>query len=146
MWLNAPELSKAQIDSKRAFERFALQMLSKLIPAEEFITHQRFGMRIFIRLDASAFLANGELQFIVNELTHSHNTDMFNYWDFSFKNELLVQELAKLFVLSQPRTMLNAEPNDHYKLVPFGSLPYILIVLIEVILIVNLLCIIYSMK
>lgn len=70
-------------------------MLSKLIPAEEFITHRRSGMRVFVRVDASVFLAEGEPHFVLNELTRSHNTDMFNHWDLFYKNELLVQELAK---------------------------------------------------
>jgi hypothetical protein len=95
-WLNAPELSKAQIDPEKTFELFALKMLSKLIPAEEFITNRESGMRIFVRVDASIFLAEEETHFIVNELTRSHNTDMFNHWDEAFKNELLVQELAKV--------------------------------------------------
>jgi hypothetical protein len=53
----APELSKAQIDPDKTFENFALKMLSKLIPADEFITGQRSDMRIFLRMDVSVFLA-----------------------------------------------------------------------------------------
>lgn len=95
-WLTAPELSQAQVDLEKIVERFALNMLTKLIPADEFITKQRSGMRIFLRMDISVFLADGKPHFFVNELTRDHCTGLFQAWDVNFKNELLMQELAKV--------------------------------------------------
>jgi hypothetical protein len=86
----------AEINADTTFERFALKMISKLVPAEEFITKQRSSMRIFLRMDASVFLANGKPHFMVNELTRTHHTGMFHRWDSHNRNELLVQELAKV--------------------------------------------------
>jgi hypothetical protein len=95
-WLTASHLSQAEIDPDKIVERFALRMLTKLIPADEFITKRRSRMRIFLRMDISVFLADGKPHFIVNELNCDHNTCLFQAWDVTHKNEILFQELAKV--------------------------------------------------
>ena len=95
-WLTAPDLSKDLVEKDYKFEVFALKMLSKLIPAEEFCTKRRSGMRIFVRVDASVFRAGGRTHFVISELTRSHETGMLLYWDTHNRNEHLFQELARV--------------------------------------------------
>jgi hypothetical protein len=71
-------------------------MLTKLVPADEFITKQRSGMRIFLRMDISIFLADGTPRFFVNELTREHCTSLFQAWDRASRTEVMIQEFAKL--------------------------------------------------
>ena len=92
-WLNGTDIvSKVLVNPDQTFERFALKMLCKVIPAEEFITKERSptgtGMRIMVCMDISVFLADGKPRFIVNELTRTHNTGFFNAWDTAGKNEI----------------------------------------------------------
>ena len=95
-WLAAPNLSPAQIDADKIVERFALRMLAKLVPAYEFVTKQRSGMRIFVRLDISVFLEDGTPRFFVNEINNDHCSSMFQAGDEGYRNEILFQELANV--------------------------------------------------
>jgi hypothetical protein len=106
-WLVAPELSPAQMDPDKLVERFAVRMLTKLIPADEFITKRRSGTRIFLRMDISVFLADGKPHFFVNELTRDHYTGLLQAWDVNGKNEIVIQELAKVlhFITIEERNL-----------------------------------------
>lgn len=95
-WLIGTDISKVIVNQDKTFERFAIKMLSKVIPAEEYITKRRSPMRILVRLDVSVFLADGKPHFLVNELTRTHHTGFFNAWDNAHKNELMLEELGRL--------------------------------------------------
>ena len=95
-WLHGTNISKVLVDQDQTFKRFALKMLCKVIPAEEFITKERSPMRIMVHMDISVFLADRKPRFIVNELTRMHNTGFFNAWDTASKNEIMLEELGRL--------------------------------------------------
>ena len=77
---------------------FVLNMLYRLIMAEEFITKRSSCMRIFVRMDISVCQHDGKLHYMVNELTRSHQTGLFmqTQWDHLGKMDLCLEELKNV--------------------------------------------------
>jgi hypothetical protein len=97
-WLTAPEISPLEIDSDNCFEKYALEMLGKLVAADEFRIKRRSQLRIFCRLDVGVFKSQGteKFQYMVNEITPCHTTALFAAWDQSNRMEVFFQEMAKV--------------------------------------------------
>jgi hypothetical protein len=105
-WLTAPELSLLKIDLDNCFEKYALEMLGKLVAVDEFRIKRRSQLRIFCRLDVGVFKSQdtGKFQYMVNKITPCHTTALFTAWDISNWMEVFVQEMAKvLHFLSSKR-------------------------------------------
>jgi hypothetical protein len=94
-WLASSTLSPHQEDNK-TFPSFVLNMLHRLVLAEEHVTGRKSGMRIFLRMDVSVFQINEQFQYYVNELTRSHQTGLFMHWDKIGKMDLCIQDLSKV--------------------------------------------------
>jgi hypothetical protein len=92
-WLASSSLSPHEEEEESPLPRYVLGMLYRLIVAEEAITQRRSCMRIFVRVDVSVFERDGKFQFMINELTRSHQTGLFLHWDHG-KMDLCIQELA----------------------------------------------------
>lgn len=94
--LAGSDLSVTLYDDKTSFDLFALRTLAKLIKAEEFITSQPSGLRVFVRLDISVFLKSGadKCQFVVNEVTRGHNVGFWSAWCTDVKMDTILQELS----------------------------------------------------
>ncbi len=97
-WLTAPELSPLEIDSDNCFQKYALEMLGKLVVADEFRSKRRSQLRIFCRLDVGVFKSQntGKFQYMVNEITPCHTTGLFMAWDQIGRMEIFFQEMAKI--------------------------------------------------
>ncbi|MDX6296002.1 MAG: hypothetical protein QOH50_5261 [Kribbellaceae bacterium] len=70
---------------------YILPLLYRLIVAEEHITKRRSGMRVFVRMDISVFQSKGKFNYVVNELTRSHQSTLFAEYgggkaDFAFQD------------------------------------------------------------
>ncbi len=63
-------------------------------------------MRIFVRMDITVFLHQGKFQYMVNELTRSHQTGLFMHWDNTGSMDYLFQDLANVlhFIAYNDRT------------------------------------------
>jgi hypothetical protein len=83
-------------DLEQTLVYFVLNMLYRLIIAEEFITKRSSCMRIFVRMDISVCQHNGKLHYVVNELTRSHQTSLFMQWDDLGRMDLCLEELKNL--------------------------------------------------
>lgn len=95
-WLAATVLSPHQEDTENTLSQFILDMLYRLIIAEEYFTKRPSTMRIFVRMDISVFMNDGKFQYFINELTRSHQTGLFFHWDIVGKMDSCIQELAKV--------------------------------------------------
>jgi hypothetical protein len=93
-WLAGNTLSPHQEDIDKTLPQFVLNMLSRVITAEEHFTKRRSCMRLFVRMDVSVFQRQREFHYIINELTRSHQTALFQQWD-SGSMEMCIQDLAK---------------------------------------------------
>jgi len=94
-WLASRDLSPLQEEEEKVLPRFVLDMLYRLVTAEEFITGRRSCMRIFVRMDISVFQRKGGFNYMVNELTRSHQTALFLHWG-NGRMDLCIQDLAKV--------------------------------------------------
>lgn len=107
-WLASSSLSPHQEDSDRSFSSFVLNMLYRLVRAEELVTQRKSCMRIFVRMDVSVVERHGRFQYYVNELTRSHQTGLFLHWDTAGKMDLCIQDLSKvLHLIAYERTLAN---------------------------------------
>ncbi len=52
-------------------------------------------MRVFVRMDISVIQHRGKFQYIVNELTRSHQTALFFHWGRAHM-DFLIQDLASV--------------------------------------------------
>lgn len=94
--LAATSLSPHEEDVENTLPQFILNMLYRLIVAEEHITNRPSTMRIFVRMDISVYKNEGKFHYFINELTRSHQTGLFMHWDISGRMELCIQELEKV--------------------------------------------------
>jgi hypothetical protein len=60
---------------------------------EEVIIGRRSPMRIFVRMDVSGYQSEKKFEYVINELTRSHQTALFLKWD-SGRMDHLFTELA----------------------------------------------------
>lgn len=75
---------------------FVLNMLYRLVLADEHYTARTSCMRIFLRMDISVFERNGQFHYFINELTRSHQTGLFLHWDKIGKMDFCIQDLANI--------------------------------------------------
>jgi len=94
-WLASKSLSPHQEDRDQSLTRFVLNMLYRLVLAEEIIIQRRSCMRIFTRMDIAVIQKKGSFHYTINELTRSHQTGLFFQWD-SGKMDFCIQDLAKV--------------------------------------------------
>ena len=94
-WLADPTLSPLETD--HCFEKYVLEMLEKIVAADEFHIKRRSQFRIFCRFDVGVFKsqATGKFHYMMNELTPCHTTGLFVAWDQSHRMEIFFQEMAK---------------------------------------------------
>ena len=93
-WLIASNLSPHQLDMEKSLPRFALNLLSRVILAQEFYLKRRSCFRIFIRMDISVFQCEGKFHYMVNELTSSQHTALFLDWGTS-NMDFCIHEIAR---------------------------------------------------
>jgi len=76
-------------------------MLSKLIIEEERTNKFRSGLRIFNRFDVSVFKVRdtGKVVYMMNEITRSHFTGLFQAWDSQGYMDVMFQELERILHL-----------------------------------------------
>ncbi len=96
--LTAPDLSPLEIGSDNCFQKYALEMLGKLVAADEFWSKRRSQLQIFYHLDVGVFKSQntGEFQYMVNEITPCHTTELFMAWDQSGRMEVFFQKMVKI--------------------------------------------------
>jgi hypothetical protein len=94
--LAATSLSPHEEDDDNTLPQFILNMLHRLIVAEEHFSNRPSTMRIFVRMDISVYRHEGKFHYFINELTRSHQSGLFMHWDISGKMEGCIQELAKV--------------------------------------------------
>jgi hypothetical protein len=95
-WLAANSLSPHKVPIENSLPEYALNLLSRLVAAEEFYTKRRSCMRIFVRMDISVFQREGKFHYMVNELTRSHQTGLFMHWDRMGHMDSLILDLANV--------------------------------------------------
>jgi hypothetical protein len=93
-WLASPNISPHQVVLENSLEQFALNMLSRIILAQEFYMKRRSCMRLFVRMDISVFQQDGMFHYMVNELTSSQHTALFMEWGLDHM-DFCIQDLAK---------------------------------------------------
>lgn len=103
-WLADPETGPFEQHRHRPediFEIYLLKMLSKLIIEEERTNKFRSGLRIFNRFDVSVFKVRdtGKVVYMMNEITRSHFTGLFQAWDSQGYMDVMFQELERILHL-----------------------------------------------
>lgn len=102
------------LDPERSYEKYVLDMLGKMVLAEEAQYGAVSGLRLFGRWDVSVcrHKATGKYQYFVNEVTRSWDTCLFHHHsDPEGMGDFLLSHLAKLlhhcvtteFLRSRPR-------------------------------------------
>ena len=76
----AETLSPLDEDLKNTLPRFVLNMLYRLVIAEEHLTKRRSCMRIFVRMDVAVYKKDNNFHYAINELTRSHQAGLFWHW------------------------------------------------------------------
>ena len=69
-----------EVINDESFTSFTLNMLSRLVVAEEHFSKRRSCMRTFVRMDISVYQRDGMFHYMINELTRSHQTVLFMHW------------------------------------------------------------------
>ncbi|KAF6740933.1 hypothetical protein DFP72DRAFT_1085851 [Ephemerocybe angulata] len=75
-WWVQSEMDKDMQD--HSFQLYALSMLQMIISLEESASGTQSGLRLFARLDISAFREGEGYRYFVNEITRSHATALFH--------------------------------------------------------------------
>ena len=99
-------LSLHEEDTNNTLQQFALNMLYRLILAEEHFSKRPSCMRIFVRMDISVLQTEGKFHYMINELTHSHQTGLFLHWGGS-NMDYSIQDLANVLHFVAHRARLH---------------------------------------
>jgi len=91
-----PNLSECLWEPEHSFEHFAMQMLSKLVPAEEYMTGRRSGLRVFCRLDVSVYKDSRDksMKFLLDNIARSQTTGLFLEWAKTSRRGVFFRELS----------------------------------------------------
>lgn len=96
-----------------SLEKYALDILGRVIALEEKKFGRMSALRVFCRLDVSIYLEkNGDHKYFVNEITRTHGAGLFPQWDSNQKLDLLFIQMSNtLHYISSEKLYLVDPPS-----------------------------------